>query len=137
MTESALRLIFGLLASNVQPIWGRFDHQRATLESTHLWTLLSITALLIATAIVAYRSSQRRKRQFTHDSPRRLFRELCRAHGLPLASRRLLKRVAAARGIPDPTMLFVISSHFDTTSLPENLRPKANEIRALRNQLYG
>jgi hypothetical protein len=126
-----------LIASSVRPIWGRFDHERFEIEAAHLWMLVSIGALLIAVAVVAYRSSRRRKREFTHESPQRLFRELCRAHGLSFASRRLLKRLAVARGVPNPAILFVDSAHFDAASLPTSLEPMADQIRSLRNQLFG
>jgi hypothetical protein len=125
-----------LIASNTRPIWGRFDHERPEFDNADLWTLVSMAALLIAVAVVAYRSSQRRKQEFTHDSPRQLFRELCRAHRLPLASRRLLKRLAAARHVADPAMLFVNSGHFETANLPENLNPSADEIRKLHERLF-
>jgi hypothetical protein len=125
-----------LLAVNARPIWGRFDHERPSFDSTHLWTLVSVAALLIAIAIVVYRSSQRRKQEFTHHSPRRLFRDLCRAHRLPLRSRQLLKRLAFAHGVKEPETLFVNSSYFDAANLPASLRPAADEIRTLHNRLF-
>jgi hypothetical protein len=125
-----------LIAANARPIWGRFDHERPRFDSADVWLLVSASALLIAMAVITYRSSRRRKQEFTHDSPRRLFRELCRRHCLPLASRRLLKRLAAAHGVSDPAILFVNSTHFDAASLPVSLAPMADQIRTLRNQLF-
>jgi hypothetical protein len=137
MIQSMLQLGTALIASSVRPIWGRFDHERPKFETSDMWMLVSIAALLITAAVVAHRSSRRGQREFTHDSPRLLFWELCRAHKLPLASRRLLKRLAAAHGVSDPAILFVNSTHFDPASLPANLQPAADQIRTLRNQLFG
>ena len=137
MIVSMLQLGTVLIASGVRPIWGRFDHERPKFETSDMWMLVSIAALLIAAAVVAHRSSRRRRQEFTHDSPRLLFWELCRAHRLPFASRRLLKQLAAAQGISEPAMLFVDSSSFESAGLPAALQPRANEIRTLRNQLFG
>jgi hypothetical protein len=73
---------------------------------------------------------------FAIDSPRRLFRDLCRAHRLPYRSRRLLRRLAAARGIAEPARLFVDASCFDTANLPEKLTPAADDVRLLRHRLF-
>jgi hypothetical protein len=137
MTLPTLHPGMALIASSVRPIWGRFDHKRPEFDSSDWWLLVSIAALLVAMAVIAYRSSRRRNEEFTHDSPRHLFRELCRAHRLPLASRRLLKRLAAAHGVSDPAILFVNSTHFDAASLPASLQPSANQVKMLRNQLFG
>jgi hypothetical protein len=101
-----------------------------------LWTLLSIVAVLVTVAIVAFRSAQRSERDFTNDNPRQLFRELCGAHKLPFASRRLLKRLASARGLAEPALLFVDSGYFETSNLPVDLQRSAAEIRSLRDRLF-
>jgi hypothetical protein len=116
-------------------VWGRFDHEQPGLTTTHLWTLLSLTALLLATLVVAYRSSRRNKLEFTSDSSRRLFRELCRAHRLTWADRRLLRYLA--RRVAQPADLFVDASCFDTVNLPKRLQPSSREIQRLRDQLFS
>jgi hypothetical protein len=118
-------------------VWGRFDHEKPGFTTTHLWTLLSLAALLIATLVVAYRSSRRNKLEFTSDSSRRLFRELCRAHRLTWANRRLLRHLAEARQVAQPADLFVDASCFDTMNLPKRLQPSSREIERLRDQLFS
>jgi hypothetical protein len=118
-------------------VWGRFDHEQPGFTTTHLWTLLSLAALLIATLVVAYRSSRRNKLEFTSDSSRRLFRELCRAHRLTWANRRLLRHLAEARQVAQPAGLFVDASYFDTMNLPKRLQRSSREIERLRDQLFS
>jgi HEAT repeat protein len=118
-----------------RPVWGRFDHQRPTFESTHLWTVLSIAALLVTVAVVSYRSSRRRADVFVSDSPRRLFRELCSAHRLPFRGRRLMRRLASSHRT-DPAVLFVDPSYFDVANLPADVQRPAKEVQLLRARLF-
>lgn len=128
---------WAILAANVRPVWGRFDHQRPSFDAAHLWTLLSMAALLITVVIVMYRSRERSRREFETDSPRRLFGELSNAHRLSWSSRRLLKRLAAAHGVSPPTAVFVEPARFDTANLPPDLEKSADRIQSLRKQLFG
>jgi hypothetical protein len=125
-----------IMIVTVRPIWGRFDHERPRFDATHVWTILSLVALIIGLAVVSYRSSRRTKRHFDVDSPTRLFRELCRAHRLSFGKRRLLKRLAAVRSLSEPALLFVEPRHFDIAHLPDELRQSAEEIWRLRDRLF-
>jgi HEAT repeat protein len=131
--SGCLETLFG--QADWRPVWGRFDHHRPGFEPTHLWTLLSVAALLVTVAVVAYRSSRRSKVVFTDDNPRRLFRELCQAHRLSFLNRRLLRRLALAHRA-DPVLLFVDPSYFETTNLPAELRSVTEKIRLLRDRLF-
>ena len=118
-------------------VWGRFDHEQPGFTTTHLSTLLSLAALLMATLVVAYRSSRRSKLEFTCDSSARLFRELCRAHRLTWANRRLLRQLADAGKVAQAADIFVDVSCFDTKNLPKRLQPWNREIQRLRDQLFS
>ncbi len=127
-----------LLASReeMHRVWGRFDHERPGI-TTNQWfiAVCVIVCLLLATLI--YRvASRRSSRMFSSESPAKLFRELCAAHGLSLSARRLLKRLAEARGLASSALLFVEPQHFDTQNLPAELRPCANKLRQLRERLF-
>ncbi len=70
------------------------------------------------------------------NSPRRLFRDLCRLHGLDRASRGLLRRLARQQQLDHPARLFVEPERFD----PCNLGPLANQARryqAIHQRLFG
>jgi hypothetical protein len=95
----------------------------------------SVTLLVIVT-IVWQTISRRRRRDFDYDRPQRLFADLCRTHKLNWSSRRLLKHLAAARGLKCPSTLFVEPEYFDMTNVPPALKPSAGELRQLRHKLF-
>lgn len=71
------------------------------------------------------------------NSPRGLFRELCRAHGLDRAGRQLLKRLAVARGVAPPVLIFVQPECFAAAGLPDDLSDQADAIARLEQKLFG
>jgi hypothetical protein len=128
-----------LLASReeMHRVWGRFDHERPGVNPHHLLIVVGLIALALLIGIV-WRIFQRRAAlTFSTNSSKKLFRELCAAHKLKLGSRRLLRRLAEARGVTSPAMLFVEPELFDSQSLPPELRRSAPEIRLLSEQLFG
>jgi len=137
MMPSFAQYLSLLAAQDSHRVWGRFDHQRPGFGTDHLLTILAAIALVVAGAIVWYRSSRRPPIHFSCDSSARLFRELCRAHGLSSASRRLLKRLAAARNIATPALLFVDPQHFDAKTLPTAIRASETELGRLHDRLFG
>ncbi|HJQ81577.1 MAG TPA: hypothetical protein VJ828_16565 [Lacipirellulaceae bacterium] len=133
MTEPLSRWIALLSASSEGwHVWGRFDHERPTYD---LWQiLLVLCAAVVATAlgVVLLRLAGR----FRTNSSRAFFRELCRAHGLSPSNRRALLRLAAARGLLNPSLLFVEPRHFETTDLPPALQVVEKELQLLRDRLF-
>jgi hypothetical protein len=98
--------------------------------------ILAAVTLLVIVTIVWQTISRRRQRDFEYDRPARLFADLCRAHKLNWSSRRLLKHLAAARGLKSPATLFVEPIYFDMTNVPPALKPSAAELRQLRHKLF-
>lgn len=117
-------------------VWGRFDNQRPEF-GIHEMIILGSVALLLAGTLVWQAMKRRRQREFWFNSASRLFGELCRSHHLDRSSRRLLKHLAAARGLKNATELFVEPEYFDMTSLPLALKPSASELRQLRHTLFA
>jgi hypothetical protein len=134
-TIDAMTQPFLLLAT--RSVWGRFDHERPSFDSTHWWLLLGCVVLFAGFAAAIYRSSRQGKCEFEADSQVKLFRDLCRAHRLSSRNRRLLRRLASARGVAEPARLFIEPKHFEVAQLPETLRASAEQIRRLRNRLFG
>jgi hypothetical protein len=118
-------------------VWGRFDHEKPEFGAGHLMTLAGITALLLLAAMVWRICRRRSTTTFATDSPWQLFRELCAAHGLNRHSRRLLRQLAAARGLASAATLFVEPRHFETKNLPAELKPSTAELTELRAKLFG
>jgi hypothetical protein len=78
-----------------------------------------------------------RARARNANSPRRLFRGLCRLHRLSWSQRRLLRQLARARGLAQPAQLFVGPEYFDESQLTPALRGKIQWLRRLRQQLFA
>jgi hypothetical protein len=101
------------------------------------WIVLGLTALLLVALVVWHFLSSRASGRLPSNSPGRLFRELCRAHRLGASGRRLLKRLALARGLSSPVNLFVEPRYFDSADLPDEVCQYAEQILRLRKQLFG
>lgn len=68
-------------------------------------------------------------------SPRKLFAQLCRAHGLDRAQRRLLKRVARHHGLTMAAQLFVEPHRFEGLELV--LADQREALATLRATLFA
>lgn len=80
------------------------------------------------------RNRQDRTRPF--NSPRRLFRALCKLHGLSGRERSLLRRTAAMNSLKHPAQLFVMPDLLTAKASQVPAR-QAAEITALRDKLFG
>ncbi|MCI0333328.1 MAG: hypothetical protein L0228_08915 [Planctomycetes bacterium] len=138
MTQISLTsLILLATREEMHRVWGRFDHERPGITANQWLIVVGVIACLLLTTLIYRVASRRSSRTFSSDSPAKLFRELCAAHGLNLYSRRLLKRLAQARGLTSPALLFVEPQHFDTHNFPAELKSSATELRQLRERLFG
>lgn len=77
------------------------------------------------------------KERRVYNRPRSLFRELCRAHGLDSAGRRLLVELAKDQGVSQRAQLFLAPERFEAARLGPKLAPRENEIRALAERLFS
>jgi hypothetical protein len=118
-------------------VWGRFDHGKPASATDHLWIIICALTLCAAAALVWQRLSRRGEREFSSNSPARLFDDLCRAHKLSRASRRCLKQLAVDRNIDPPATLFLEPEHLDSTDVPPRLKSSIQELRQLRAKLFG
>ncbi|HEY3395883.1 MAG TPA: hypothetical protein VGK58_24485 [Lacipirellulaceae bacterium] len=133
MTEPLSRWIALLsVSSEGWHVWGRFDHERPTYGLGQILLVLSAAVVAIAIGVVLLRLAGR----FRTNSSRAFFREMCRAHGLSPSSRRALLRLAAARGLTNPSLLFVEPRHFETTDLPPALQAAGTELQRLHDRLF-
>jgi hypothetical protein len=128
----------GLLAENPDDfrVWGRFDNQRPGFGTAEWTVLIGALTLLMLIAATSYIIAKRRRSEFLHNSPKRLFHDLCRAHHLHMRNRRLLKKLAAARGVENAAELFVDPQYFDAADLPQALQSAESELRQLRHTLF-
>ena len=105
-----------------------------------LGTVLS--CLLIATAFVLAiwllsRWTTQKERAGSYHSPRRLFRDLCRAHRLDRSQRWLLRRLARLRQLPQPAALFLMPECFASATLSGELQAQSAALEAIRARIFG
>jgi hypothetical protein len=101
------------------------------------WTILASLAVILALGLlISHWISRRRQKEFWCDNSSQLFHELCRAHRLDRANRRLMQKLAAARGVKNAAQLFVEPDNFDLAKLPSELNSSAGELRQLRHELF-
>jgi hypothetical protein len=133
MTQLLHEWFWLLAASTNGQVWGRFDHGRPTYGAAQLLTILTFVALAITIGLLLVRM----RSSFQTESRRGLFNELCRAHGLKTSSRRLLRRLAAARGLRDAATLFVEPRYFESNELPDALQAVKAELQPLRDRIFN
>jgi hypothetical protein len=118
-------------------VWGRFDHEQPGINPNHLIFIAAVILMAIVAGVIWRTVKRRAARTFASDSTGKLFRELCAAHGIGRAGRRLLKELAAASGDVDPATLFVEPRYFEAQNLPRALKASAKELRLLDETLFG
>jgi hypothetical protein len=98
--------------------------------------IFSIGILAVACLLALLRRLAQGAPRRPVNSPRRLFRDLCRLHGLDRGSRLLLVRLARYQKLDHPGRLFVEPERFE----PGNLGPLASKqqrYREIRERLFG
>lgn len=107
---------------------------RSTMDlSSLMWALILVLAVvgIVMLATRCFAATERRR----SSSPRRLFRELCRAHQLSWGEQRLLRRLAAWHKLHHVIDLFLDPARFDVDA-PE-LHGYRAEMARLRTRLFG
>jgi hypothetical protein len=99
-----------------------------------LWILLGI-GFFVFVGVLSWLLARSDKHQL-FNSPRRLFRTLCRAHQLDRPSRWLLVQIARAEGIDQPARLFLEPECFQRDRLHGSLEGKHAAITALAAHLF-
>ncbi len=127
----------GLLAqqSRIADLGRNFRGPEAALTSRDLLILACIALAVTAMVLLLKRLSRGGQKRRTN-SPRKLFRELCRLHGLEHGNRQLLMRLARFQQLEHPGRLFVDEGCFDAA----NLGPLAGDekrLAAIRRRLFG
>ena len=97
---------------------------------------VGIMLFIVVAMLLIGRLTAKYEQRLATNSLSGLFRELCRIHKLNFAARRLLKRLAAHRGLESPAYLFVQPEHFAAEKLPPEWRPDAPMVEQLRRQLF-
>jgi hypothetical protein len=133
-----LREVGGLLAqrSLFREMGSGFREKREQFDGTDivLWILLGV-GFFVCIALVS-RLVARGDQHQLFNSPRRLLKSLCRAHGLDRAGCRLLVEIARVHGIEPPARVFLEPACFENPGEHPALAGKAGAIRALAQRLF-
>lgn len=134
-------LVWQLMLAPGDPRWrsmGRgFRGRRAMLDSDDLSMLLLILTGVVLAVFLLSRFLSRQDRHKSHNSPRALFRSLAKAHELDRKRRGLLRQVARWQRLAHPARLFLEPWRFEPVNLSPPLRKRLDEIRALRDHIFG
>jgi hypothetical protein len=106
-------------------------------NTQEVWAIFIVTGVLVAGVLLWQLVTSRAYGRLPSNSPRGLFRELCRAHRLDRPRRRLLKRLAVARQVSPAALLFVQPECFAAADLPGDLDDQAAAIAELEQRLFG
>jgi hypothetical protein len=106
-------------------------------NTEEVWAIFVVMGVLVTSVVLWQLVTSRAFGRLPSNSARGLFRELCRAHGLDRSGRRLLKRLAAARGVAPPALIFVQPQCFAVSGLPDDLNDQAEAIATLEQRLFG
>jgi hypothetical protein len=113
-----------------------FREKRESFDPTDLLWWLFVAAIVVAMfAGIASLLARQDKRRL-YNSPRALFRALCKAHALDRSSRLLLKQIARAQNLSVPARLFLEPDRFDSAMLTSDMRPQRDAVAALRKRLF-
>ena len=114
----------------------RFRHGGSSVDTQDLLLLLTVLAVVATVIWLLSRYSKLREKRAQH-SPRRLFHELCRAHKICWADRKLLRQLARWHQLPHAAQLFVAPERFDPAKLSPAFGRRAARLAALRGRLFG
>ncbi len=132
---------FTLLASNLLAQFSRLQRMglrrsRGRIDFSDVLPYLigiGIIAAIVAAVVMFLRYNDLSK---PCNDPKKLFREISRAHKLDRSSQRLLWQLATALGYTQPAEVFVTPSVFEANQLPGHLRAEQARFRALRERLF-
>lgn len=132
---SAVQSILLAQQSRIADLGRNFRGANSELSSKDLF-LVSFVVIAVAILVAVLKRLSRETPQRPTNSPRRLFRDLCRLHGLDRSTRRLLKRLARQQQLDHPSRLFVEPERFDAHNLG-SLAGDQRRLHAIRQRLFG
>jgi hypothetical protein len=111
-------------------------------EQARFSTSDGVALLLFALALalgfwLLSRALARQARRRPYNSPRRLFRELARAHRLSRADRGLLGELATWRKLEPAARIFVEPLAFEAEGLSPRLERRSQRLSELQRQLFA
>ena len=116
-------------------VGSEFSGKRAKLGWNDAGIMLSVVTVVVGLVFLLSRHLAKTEHQ-SLNNPKALFRELCKLHGLRLAERRALAKLAKLHQLEHPARLFVEPERFDAMVEHPLLASHAGMIRNLRERLF-
>ncbi len=109
--------------------------KRSSSLSDNWFIFAAFAAIAVFWVVLFYWDKYRQKLVRRGQNPKTLFVELCRAHSLNRVERSLLSRIAEAKQLSMPSLLFV-DPHI-LQNVAANTRSNSKEIRLLAKKMFG
>jgi hypothetical protein len=111
-------------------------------DHTKLDPSLIIASLVVLAAVIAFlgflhRLMNRREGRRLYNSPKQLFRSLCRLHELTAADRRALVQLARSERLAQPASLFLDPDRFTTAVKSPAWQSQRQQLERLRAKLFA
>jgi hypothetical protein len=135
ITMTAIHVLFGETAAKITQ--ANADGKQVdtmTLQGTAVVALGLATVLLVGW--IASKVLKAGERQGIND-PRRMLRELFKAHQLPRSQQRLLKRIIKAYRLEPPARLLVEPERFDVAAQDPAFQSQRGRILTLKQRLFS
>jgi hypothetical protein len=98
---------------------------------------LAVLAVVVVFLWLLARLMNRQEGRRLFNSPKQLFRSLCRAHDLSRSDRRLLVQIGRVRRVAQPASLFLEPEQFDAALEQPAFHGQEKALKKLRDRLFG
>jgi hypothetical protein len=111
-------------------------------DHTKLDPSLIIASLIVLVAVIAFlwflhRLMNKREGRRLYNSPKKLFRSLCRLHELTRAERRTLVSLARSQQLLQPASLFLAPERFAASIASPAWQSQRRQLERLRTKLFA
>ena len=113
----------------------RVDHDK--LDPSMIFASVVVLLLMVGFLWFLHRLMNRREGRRLFNSPKQLFRSLCKLHELTGAQQRLLKQLARNQQVPQPAGLFVDPDHFTAAIEAPAFQSHRKQLEALHGKLFA
>jgi hypothetical protein len=111
-------------------------------DHTKLDPSLIIASLIVLVAVILFlvflhRLMNRREGRRLYNSPKQLFKSLCRLHELTSAERRTLLNLGRSQEVPQPASLFLAPERFIAALQSPAWQSQRRQLERLRGKLFA
>ena len=113
----------------------RVDHEK--LDPTLIFSSAIVLLTVVIFLWLLHRMMNRQEGRRVYNSPKLLFRSLCRLHELSSPERRALTNLVRGEQPPQPALLFLSPERFDAAIAGTNSASQRKLLESLRTKLFA